>query len=318
MRSGHIAAALVGAAGVAWAPAALACSSTACLMSANRTTGETLPDGAWRAGVSFRYADQSAKRAGLRSVDEVRRPYVSLTDGVVYPGFHDDYANREQLVQVDAAYGLTPRATAYASYTLLADRFMRGGDETCLNPYGARGLGDLVVGLRHRTGFARFPLVVGAALKIPTGASSLPERIGDAIMEPMVQPGSGSWDPIVSISGSLSRRTAFSFSHQRATTNALGYRFGDETVAAVTRSRPLTRAVTGTLQVRSVRKGRSRLKSESVPSSGGIGVYLSPGVNVSVGGISGYAIPTLPVFRHVNESQLAFRAGVLVGVVKAF
>ena len=171
---------------------AAACSSTGCLMSANRTAGEILPARRWRVGLSYRYSDLSAKREGSVAADQVRRPYVSLADGIVYPGFHDDYRNREQFVQLDLAYGLGRNSTVYMSSTLVADRFTQGGDDVCFNPYGASGFGDLVLGLRHRGGPQRLPFVVGAGIKIPTGSSSVHERIGRAFLEPMVQPGSGS------------------------------------------------------------------------------------------------------------------------------
>ena len=287
-------------------------------MSANRTAGEILPAGRWRAGVSYRYADLSAKRAGGAAVDDVRRPYVSLADGVVYPGFHDDFRSTEQLFQLDLAYGLGRNSTAYLSSTLMAGRFTEGGDDLCFNPYGARGFGDLVVGLRHRGGPQRLPFVLGAGIKIPTGSSSVPERIGRALLEPMVQPGSGSWDPIVSLSTAPSRHLSLSLSHQATGTNEFGYRFGNETVAAATSTRRLTGSLSGTIQVRSVFRGRSELGPEQVASTGGFGIYLSPGLNVSVRGMNAYVLPTIPLYRHVNEAQLAMRGAVLVGVSRTF
>jgi hypothetical protein len=287
-------------------------------MSANRTAGEILPVGRWNVGVSYRYSDLSAKRAGSVAVDEVRRPYVSLADGIVYPGFHDDYRNTEQFVQLDLAYGLGRNSTAYLSSTLVADRFTQGGDEVCFNPYGARGLGDLVVGLRHRGGPSRLPFVVGAGMKIPTGSSAVPERIGDAVLEPMVQPGSGSWDPILSLSAAPSRYLSLSLSHQATGTNEFGYRFGNETVVAATSTRRIARSLTGTLQVRSVFRGRSQLGAERIASTGGFGFYLSPGLNVSLRGMNAYVLPTIPLYRHVNEAQLAMRGAVLVGVSRSF
>ena len=297
---------------------AWACSSTGCLMSANRTAGEILPAGGWRVGMSYRFSDLSAKLAGSAQVDDVRRPYVSLADGVVYPGFHDDYESKEQLVQLDVAYGIGRNATAYLSSTLVADRFTRGGDAACLNPYGARGIGDLVAGVRYRTGPQSLPVVVGLGLKIPTGSASVHERIGTAFLEPMVQPGSGSWDPIVSLTIAPSRHVSFSLAHQATGANDFQYAFGNETVIAATSTRRLARSVSGTLQLRGVTRGRSELRSAAVASTGGLGVYLTPGVNVTVRGANVYVLPTIPLYRHVNEAQLALRAAVLVGVSRSF
>ena len=53
-------------------------------------------------------------------------------------------------------------------------------------------------------------------------------------------------------------------------------------------------------------------------STGGFGLYLSPGLNVSVRGMNAYVLPTVPLYRHVNEAQLAMRGAVLLGVARTF
>jgi hypothetical protein len=97
------------------------------------------------------------------------------------------------------------------------------------------------------------------------------------------------------------------------------YRFGDETIATLGARRALRGPVDVALQVKAMDKGRSAFHGEPVASTGGRYVYLTPAVHVRLGARgAAYAFLPLPVYRHVNDQQLAPRRGLVVGFSRTF
>jgi hypothetical protein len=136
----------------------------------------------------------------------------------------------------------------------------------------------------------------------------------------MMQPGSGSWD----VAGALTYGTrragldwSASGSYQIANANGLGFRFGNEAIGGVGVSRDLGR-FTASLQFKGHHLDRSLYRGESVPSTGGTMLILTPGVRMRAGTGSVYAFYQRPVYRHVNEYQLASRGGLMMGISRAF
>ena len=193
-------------------------------------------------------------------------------------------------------------------------------------PYTSDGFGDTQIGARYALwGGASQRLSAGFALKLPTGESELPNTLDGGLHDPTLQPGTGSLDYILSAlyaRGGAPVQWAASASHQLATANDLGYAFGDETILGVSVTRTLravySRASVGaSVQVKAHFRGRSTYLDAPVPSTGSRMVILSPGLRVTTpGGLGFYAYLQVPVYRHVNDAQLAMRSSRAGGSVE--
>ena len=110
-----------------------------------------------------------------------------------------------------------------------------------------------------------------------------------------------------------------SASHQFVTRNDRGYRFGDETIAAVTASRAVSSAVVASLQLKSGHRGRDDCLEQAVPSSGWSYVAVVPGARVRVArGLWLYGFVQFPLYQYVNEFQLGSSVMALTGISKTF
>jgi hypothetical protein len=299
------------------APPGEACDSTACL-SATRGLRGSLRQGGLRLDLSYRFADQTDRLAGAGSTSTVLRPYVEVDTGRLYPGWHEDESARERFLQADVEYGFTDRLSAWAALPVLADRSSVGTDEVCRYGYGARGIGDLALGLRHRHAVRGGSLVLSGGVEFPTGDSRRRYSLDTAVLEPMVQPGTGSTDVLLAASYSrlaLGLDWTASASVQHNTTNGYEYRFGREHIIAVSAGSRIRGRLSASLQVKGAERLRSVFAGQPVPSTGNRAVWLNPGLRFDgPAGTSLYGILQVAAWRHVNEQQLATRTGFLTGL----
>jgi len=304
------------------------CDSTGCLM-VTRSAGGLLPRKGFRIDFSFRATDDSLLMSGSDSTDRVTRPKVDFEHGLVRPGFHQDLGGTSQFVQLDLGYGLTGHTTLLASAPIVTHRSYDIGHPPVLTEnYETWGLGDTLVGARHA--FLASPatsLVAGLALEMPTGDFKLVSSgalFDIGVLDPMLQPGSGSWDFVGNVQaahrltqGGLDLTGAFSY--QANTTNDLEYRYGDDTIVSTSLGGPVGSRVRASMQLKMVHRGRSTFRDEDVSSTGGTVVYAIPGLVSSLPGkMSVYLFLPVPVYRYVNESQLAPRLSVVVGMARVF
>jgi hypothetical protein len=315
--------------GLLWAAVALgtalvpkgaaACTSSVCQM-AGRQQDDAPRRGRLRVDFTYRYADMATPLAGSRAADEVIRPYVDLREGRLYPGWHQDWRGQESLFQAETAFGITERTSVHATFPLQADRRMEGGDAVCENPYRARGLGDMTLGVRHAAPLAGGWLSVTVAVKMPTGPSG--KKAAGAYLDPAVQPGSGSTDLVAGASfGVRGAGAAWTATASRQFTgrSGLDFAFGDETIVAVGAMRPLWGRLQASLQAKLVFRDRNTLAGATIPSSGSRVLYATPGLRLDLpGGLATYALLPLPLARYVNEAQLAPTRGLVVGVSRSF
>jgi hypothetical protein len=296
------------------------CDSTSCMMMTRGQNG-ALGRGALRVDLSFRQTEQDQLRQGGEATDSVLRPKVDFARQRIIPGYHGERGGHEQFVQLDVSYGLTSRVTLLASAPLVAHRSYEVVHSQFEHIYDTTSFGDVVVGARYALDRGS-RVVAGLSAKLPTGRSALVSPFDGDIHDPMLQPGSGSADVVASLQTSrraLSVDWAVSGSYQANTTNDLGYRFGNDTIATLSASRTLAAGLAASLQVKAFHKGRSVFVDEKVPSTGGRIVYLTPGLRWSSrGSTSLYAVVQVPAHRYVNEAQLAPRVGFLVGVARTF
>jgi len=312
--------ALVGAspAIVGW-PAA-ACDSSSCALVTRGHTG-LVPKKALRVDFSVRHTSEDSKLRGSEEVASVLRPKIDFRAGQILPGVHQELRGDQTFVQVDVAYGLGVRTTLLASLPLLAARNYRIAHLGFEADYGTGGIGDVAFGVRQAVGPR---LVAGFSVKLPLGRYRDGVDYDGGILDPTLQPGSGAFDLIPSLQcggrvAALRVDWSLTGFYQRTTANDLGYRFGDQAVAAATLSRGVYRAFAASLQIKYSWNGRGEYRSEGVASTGTTFAYLNPGLSLGLPGraaVFGYV--QLPVYRHVNEMQLAPRVAFLLGVSKTF
>jgi len=167
-------------------------------------------------------------------------------------------------------------------------------------------------------------LVGGLSVKLPSARHRIGGDFDGSILDPTLQPGSGSWDFVSTLqyAGHIAPWLvdwSLSGSYQVNTTNDLGYRFGDLTVAAANASRTLKGPLAASLQIKFVHEARHAFLGEGVPSTGSSTLYVTPGLRLRLPDqTSLYGLVQLPPYRYVNETQLAVRAAFLVGVSKTF
>lgn len=332
-----------------------ACDSSSCAILTRGGLG-TLAKGAFTVDFSFRYTDEGKPLAGSSSTTDVVLPRIDFDGQRLLPGFHREIDGSSSALQADVSYGVTSRLSAFVSLPLFTKkRYVHThvlGSHTPVQPtdpvdpgdphghgpapeeaptplaYESDGFGDTQVGMRYALwGGAAQRLSAGVAVKLPTGDSRLPNTFDGGLHDPTLQPGTGSVDYVLSaqyVRGGAPVQVAASASRQFTTGNDLGYRFGDETILGLGVTRTLravySRAsVSASVQVKAHFRGRSDYLDAPVPSTGSRMVIFSPGLRVTTpGGLGVYAYLQVPVYRHVNDVQLATRSSLLTGVSKGF
>ena len=298
------------------------CDSTCCLMLTRGTSG-LQGRGGFQIDASFRYTDMSTRLQGAEPTDSAIRPKVLLEAGQIIPGYHDDREGTESVLQLDAAWGVASATTVFASWPVLTRKYYVIGHGGVQTTYNIRGAGDPVVGARQA--FFRGPghvLVASVGIQLPFGADDRLDEFDSTILDPTMQPGTGSGDLITALQWSAAGpgRTEMTLSgtYQVNTTNSYDYRFANTAIAAVTVGRPVGR-LTPSLQVKLFNQGRSELGNTPVPSTGATVVYLNAGLRYrSAEGVGIYGHALVPLYRQMNDAQLAPRFSILFGLSKAF
>ena len=304
------------------APAASACDSTGCLLVTRGQNG-VLRKGGFSLDLSYRWLDDSRRLRGSDETDVVRRPRVDLEQQQLVPGFHNDLRGRDSGLSLDFGYGLARRTTLYTSLPLFTNQSHEIGHAGVVTPYDIWGIGDVVMGVRQSLGQPLGGILVGGlAAKLPTGRTSLIDPYDLKPLDPSLQPGSGSWDALVSTQ--YSRRfagprldTALSLSFQANTANHDEYRFGNEAIATLALSRPVG-SFTLSAQTKFIDEARDSYRDQQVTSTGARYVYVAGGLRYGTGRSAFYSLVQAPVYTHVNETQLAPRWGFLIGVSRTF
>ena len=318
---------------VSGARSAAACNTASCSL-ASRPGGGGLARGQLRVDVSFRYLDQGRPLVDGRRpapVDAgpaaILRPRVDFEQGRLVDGGHLEWRAAGSYVQVDVGYGLTSRIGVVASLPVgrqsVAHHTLDAAHATHVSAPGLSSFGGL--------GDVQFSTIVqlgrgwqaGAAVKLASGSSTERDALG-RIADPMQQPGTGS-TAVVGLLQYRAPRVPFGISavvgasYQRASTNDLGYRMGDDLIMTLQLARPVRWGLAFTAQVRGRRAERNTYRGEAVLSTGGTALYASPGLRWTTS--RGETIPgqrPASVRQGLNESQLGTRAAILVGVSRSF
>jgi hypothetical protein len=252
----------LGAAG----PSASACDSSTCLLVTRGQSG-LLAKGALRVDLSFRQTDLTDRMRGGQEIDQVLRPKIDFERGLLRPGYHDELGGDDSFLQLDLAYGLGARTMLLTSIPVVARRaFDIGHAPVLAESYATTGNGDLLLAIRRGLWMgASGSWVAGFGLEAPSGRHRLESpsgRVDRGILDPTLQPGSGSLDLVASTSYSHhlagpALDLIGSASYQHNGTNDLDYHTGDDTIVSLTASRALAGPVSGSLQLKWTRRARS-------------------------------------------------------------
>jgi hypothetical protein len=314
--------------GLAAARVHATCGSTACFLTTLTQDG-SLPRSAFRLDLSYRFVDQSRKRSGTSTTDEVLTPGVDFAAGELELDHHREIKTAFHMVEADLGYGLTGRLSLLASVPLISIKHhehvvIEEGRERFSDGDGTIGFGDLQLGARYA--FLASPrdlLLTTAAVKLATGAYRRLDTEGQ-ITEPTLQPGTGSTDVIGGFVYSHQVQAPWtevflSASYRHNGTSDLDYKLGDETQAAAGITRRLGGRWTGNVQLNLRHAQRDRFLQEDVPSTGTTLVNLTPGLRFQASPtLSVYIFVPVPLYQRVNEAQLTPRISVVAGFSRQF
>ena len=320
---------------------AFACGTAGCSL-ASRDDDGRVGRGRFQVDMSFRYVDQDRRMwshgpvvVSGASNPEVLRPRVDYELGRLVPGYHHDWASRGRFLQVDVAYGLSSRLTVVGSWPLLTSRTMDHlyipGGATANHTHSGlttasrvfldtEGAGDAQLTFRYAL---TSRVLIGAAVKTPSGDYRRLDET-DAIGDPMIQPGTGAWAFAANAQYSSGRpRFGATWSAsalvQRSLSNPLGYRMGDEAYVSARVARPVAGRLSASVQAKAYHVGRNQFLGQSSISTGSTTISLAPGLRFKLpASMAVYGSVQLPVFQHVNESQLGTTAVAQVGLSRRF
>ncbi|HSP35716.1 MAG TPA: hypothetical protein VLU46_15495 [Thermoanaerobaculia bacterium] len=303
------------------------CGSSSCPLDLNALNAPVA--GQFGFDLSFQYINQNRPMIGTRGalVGEI-------------PTDHDEVRTTNRIATAALAYAVSRDLQISASVPWISRSHLHIADGVP-ERFNLNSIGDVVLQSRYRV-FANQRATGGglwaiAGVKLPTGKHDLTNANG-ATAEVTLQPGSGTTDGIVGLSWQSGTHAASAISgsmgniavmplfatatYQFRTGDVHGYRLGNELQLSTGLGYPLTRNVTGLLQV----NGRVRAKDRIVSGgfdpdtlfTGGTYVYASPGVRVDTHGVGVYALVQLPLYQKVNELQLTSRANLVAGVQHRF
>ena len=279
--------------------------------------------------LSYRFIPMDQIQKGSKSASEALVPRIDFENGVIVPDGHNEIRTNNELAQLDVSYGISPRlalAITIPFFNLRTHEHTHvPGDFTRQD--GTSGFGDVRLTGKYALWIsAQHLMVAGLGVKAPTGEYKLLDHEGE-INEPTIQPGSGSWDGIFTAYYTYKIRPRpldafFSGSHQIATENELGYKFGNTLIVNGGMNYLFSseeKPKTVSLQVNMRQAPHDEFKGEQVPGTGGTWVYLTPGVKVqSSPNTTFYTHLQLPVYQYVNETNLVPRYGLIFGMSHAF
>jgi len=310
-------------------PGTASCGSASCFLVTHSEEGVEAA-GSFQIDLSYRYVDQTKKLDGSHATSEVLVPKINFEQEIIEPDHHREISTRNTMVLLGLAYGITSRVSVFGVLPLFVEKnhehFDDAGtpNETFTNADGTSGFGDVAVGARYALLVKANDLLMGSvSVELPTGPYKLLDSEG-AINEPTIQPGSGSYDGLITLyyvrhQFPSSLEWFVSGSERISGRNPLEYRIGNETVATAGLGYAAGQRWVFSLQINGRHAGRDDYRGEGVPSTGSDSISLSPGVRFGPGkGLELYGYVQLPIYQNVNEAQLAPRTGFIVGLTKTF
>jgi hypothetical protein len=307
---------VLGVAATTFAPSSFAsCGGANCFLVTGTQEG-VAEAGKIAVDLSYRFIPMDTPHSGSHKTDVSINPAISFDTGTIVPGAHQELRTDNELVQLDVAMGVSERTSVAVSLPIVNNRRHEHLDLDAGGVFSAQtysGFGDIRIMLRHaHLRQLRHQFVGGIGVKTPSGVYKLRDAEGE-ISEPGVQPGTGSWDPIVTAYYAYQIRPHaldwfVSGSWQYATENRLDYRFGDTRILNTGFNDRVSvggRDVVLSVQLNARNAPRDELLGVDVSTTGGTFIYLTPGVRIETGEATGfYAHLQIPVYQRANETNL--------------
>ncbi len=235
------------------------------------------------------------------------------------------------------AYGVTDRFTlgVRVPYIRTVNRRMpehtHGAESPILDLGTAAGIGDIsLIGQYALTTGPRWRSAVLGGVKIPTGETSVYDNRGSRL-GPHDQPGSGSWDPIIGLVGSVSGArwsVDGNLIYTHATKGAQDATLGSmlefrASLSYALRNHDLDERINWDVTVALELTGESQDKDEvagvTEPHTGGTYALLGPALRLtSPAGISLYGAAGFQVWEDVRDHAPPPDYRLMVGIGKAF
>jgi len=290
---------------------------------------------------SFSKMDEFKQGSSTRSLDEAKT-YVK-PDGSTYTSL--PVAMDMVKYTVTAGYGFNSKLKAFVSVPYLRNTMemtsyqgmMMGWMDMTMQPVS--GVGDVTAMALYRVYTDRElrpsdALTIGLGLKAATGSSTETTSTGRLVHAHM-QPGTGSWDPLLSVIYTKmleSLQLQADATYQYTLRNRQGYEFGDSLAAGLTTRYAVIREVGITAGLTYLHVGKAddrdgRYYNPATNSSlmddpantGGDSIWFSPGLQVfPVRNLSFDAKFQVPLYENVNGIQLVSRYRMLFGLAYAF
>lgn len=270
--------------------------------------------------LSYRYVLSENPQRGSDSTSQAKTPKVNFETRSLNLEEHTEIRTINELIQFDVSYGVTDKLTLSLNVPLSNDRYHEHREGTTTsNNNGTTGLGDITL-------MAKYPLlqttkhmlVGGVGIKFATGDHKVLDSEG-GINEPTLQPGTGSYDAVVSgiynYSAIPTKLNLFtSLSHRFTTENDLDYLFGDTTLVDMGASYVLSKKVSISGQLNLRISGRDKFIGLNVPSTGGEFLFITPGVRLAASNdFSIYSHVQVPIYQRINDENLVENYGVMLG-----
>ncbi len=301
------------------------CGSANCFLVTGTQDG-TAEQGKITLDLSYRWIPMDQVQRGSDSASEALVSRIDFENGRIVPDGHREIRTNNTLLQLDASVGVTERFSMHLAIPFFNLRAHEHdhvpGDFSQTD--GTSGFGDLRLTGKYALWISTKHLwVAGLGIKTPTGEYKLLDHDGE-INEPTIQPGTGSWD------GQFSSYYAyqiiphtwdafFSGSYQVGMENTLDYKMGNTFLLSGGASYRMGETAIASLQVNARHAPRDEFKGAEVPSTGGIWVYLTPGIKTQASPNTAlYAHLQLPLYQRVNEVNLVPRYGLVFGISHTF
>jgi hypothetical protein len=277
--------------------------------------------------LSYRYVLAETPHHGSSRTNRALTPKVNFATGTVDIEEHDEKRTINELVQFDVSYGVTDKLTLSLNVPMINDRLhehQEAAGGAIKNNNGTSGFGDITLVAKYPLlQTTKHSLIGGAGVKFATGEYQLHDAEGN-INEPTIQPGTGSYDVILSglhsysaIPNSLNLFT--SVSHRFTSENDKSYEFGDITLVNVGANYNLSNRVNVSGQLNLRVNGKDKFFDVGVPGTGGEFLFVTPGVRFAVrDGFSIYSHVQLPLYQRVNESNLVTDYAMMLGASIGF
>lgn len=313
------------------------CGSGNCFLVTGTQEGISSP-GQMTLDVSYRYIPMDDFQSGSGSTSEVLTPKVDFENKLIENDHHREVRTINELLQVDIGYGVTERFTLQVAIPLINNRTHEHYDGisatsptgTFTREDGSSGIGDIrLIGRYAPVILTRHLVVIGGGVKFPTGEYKL-FNAEASINEPTVQPGTGSYDFLISLFYDYQiiphKLDSFvSGSYQITTENDLDYEFGDQTLFNVGVNYLLESkkniSVSSQLNFRHADRDafETTTGGAGVPSTGSTSLHFTPGIRIqSSDNLSLYSFLQFPLYQYVNEENVVSRYGLVLGATYTF